>query len=86
AALRLQAAFVKTTDESDQLLMTKLQMALQSWLEDCAAARFDEPVPVAVLREAWLGLIDEKSLHQRFISGGVTFCTLMPMRALPYRV
>ena len=61
-------------------------MALQSWLEDCAAARFCEPVPVAVLREAWLGLIDEKSLHQRFISGGVTFCTLMPMRALPYRV
>ena len=86
AALRLQEAFFKTTDESDGLLLTKLQMALQSWLEDCAAARFGEPVPVAVLREAWLGLIDEKSLHQRFISGGVTFCTLMPMRALPYRV
>jgi exodeoxyribonuclease V gamma subunit len=83
---RLLQAFFKGADEAEQLTLGQLQTALQNWLEDCAVAQFAEPVPVAVVREAWLGLIDEKNLHQRFISGGVTFCTLMPMRALPYRV
>jgi exodeoxyribonuclease V gamma subunit len=86
AAPRLLQAFFKGADEAEQLTLGQLQTAMQNWLEDCAVAQFAEPVPVAVLREAWLGLADEKNLHQRFISGGVTFCTLMPTRALPYRV
>ncbi len=83
---RLLSAFFVATEEADQLTMAQLHSSLKAWLEDCATADFIDPVPVAILREAWLGPIDEKSLHQRFISGGVTFCTLMPMRALPYRV
>jgi exodeoxyribonuclease V gamma subunit len=47
---------------------------------------FDEPVPLAVMREAWLGGIDQPALNHQFVSGGVTFCTLMPMRAVPFRV
>src|SRR5471030_1016902 len=41
---------------------------------------------LAVLREAWLGALDEPTLTHQFVSGGVTFCTLMPMRAVPFRV
>jgi exodeoxyribonuclease V gamma subunit len=85
-AERLQHAFFKATEEDERLTLAQLHTALQRWLEDCAGAAFDDAVPVAILREAWLGPLDEKSLHQRFISGGVTFCTLLPMRALPYRV
>jgi exodeoxyribonuclease V gamma subunit len=66
--------------------MANLEHALQCWLEDCEAAGFAEALPVAVLREAWLGAIDQPTLAQRFVSGGVTFCTLMPMRAVPFRV
>ena len=43
-------------------------------------------MPLAVLREAWLGALDEPTLNHQFVSGGVTFCTLMPMRAVPFRV
>jgi exodeoxyribonuclease V gamma subunit len=85
-AEQLQHAFFKATEEDERLTLAQLHTALQRWQEDCAGAAFGDPVPVAILREAWLGPLDEKSLHQRFISGGVTFCTLMPMRALPYRV
>jgi exodeoxyribonuclease V gamma subunit len=85
-AERLLRAFFRSTDEDDRLTLAQLHNALQGWLEDCNGAAFDDPVPVAILREAWLGPLDEKALHHRFISGGVTFCTLMPMRALPYRV
>lgn len=85
-AERLLQAFFKPDEEDDRLTLAQLRTALPGWLVDCDASRFSEPVPVSVLREAWLAPLDEQALHQRFISGGVTFCTLMPMRALPYRV
>jgi exodeoxyribonuclease V gamma subunit len=85
-ARALLKAFFRAGDERDRLTLARLEEALQNWLDDCAAAGFDEPAPVAVLREAWLGAIDEPTLNQRFVSGGVTFCTLMPMRAIPYRM
>ncbi len=84
-ARHLLAAFFDAREERDRLTLASLDQALQCWLDDCDASRFAEPVPLAVLRESWLGAIDEPTLAQRFVSGGVTFCTLMPMRAVPFR-
>lgn len=82
----LLKSFFDAREERDILTVANLEQALQCWLEDCDTAGFAETLPVAVLREAWLGAIDEPTLAQRFVSGGVTFCTLMPMRAVPFRV
>jgi exodeoxyribonuclease V gamma subunit len=38
------------------------------------------------MREAWLQALRVPRLEQRFRAGGVTFCTLMPMRAIPFKV
>jgi exodeoxyribonuclease V gamma subunit len=78
--------FFRVTEERDHLTMAQISQSLHRWLEHCAHADFTDRVPVAILREAWLGPIDDKALHQHFMAGGVTFCTLMPMRAVPYRV
>ncbi|MYM34696.1 exodeoxyribonuclease V subunit gamma [Duganella sp. FT94W] len=85
-ARALLAAFFKSSEESDRLTLSQLNDALNKWLDTCDGARYDEAVPLAVLREAWLGLMDEPTLNHQFVSGGVTFCTLMPMRAVPFRV
>ncbi|MET3134103.1 exodeoxyribonuclease V gamma subunit [Oxalobacteraceae bacterium GrIS 1.11] len=85
-ARALLAAFFKAGDEGERLTLAQLEQALQGWLEICDSAAFAEPVPLAVLREAWLGALDEPTLNHQFVSGGVTFCTLMPMRAVPFRV
>ena len=85
-ARALLAAFFKSNEEGDRLTLAQLDDALNNWLETCEGAAFDEAVPLAVLREAWLGLLDEPTLNHQFVSGGVTFCTLMPMRAVPFRV
>ncbi|WP_443094121.1 exodeoxyribonuclease V subunit gamma [Pseudoduganella lutea] len=85
-ARALLAAFFDARDEADRLTMNELDATLNAWLETCDGAGFDEPVPLQVLREAWLGALDEPSLEHQFVSGGVTFCTLMPMRAVPFRV
>ncbi len=39
-----------------------------------------------MIREAWLGGLDQGGLNQRFLAGAVSFCTLMPMRAIPFRL
>ena len=85
-ARALLAAFFDAGDEGDRLTLGQLHDALQAWLETCESAEFDEAVPLAVLREAWLGALDEPTLNHQFVSGGVTFCSLMPMRAVPFRV
>ena len=85
-ARALLAAFFDASEEGDRLTLGQLQDALQNWLETCDHAEFAEAVPLAVLREAWLGALDEPTLNHQFVSGGVTFCSLMPMRAVPFRV
>ena len=85
-ARALLAAFFKAGEEGDRLTLAQLEQALQDWLETCEGAEFSGEVPLAVLREAWLGALDEPTLAHQFVSGGVTFCTLMPMRAVPFRV
>jgi exodeoxyribonuclease V gamma subunit len=85
-ARAMLAAFFDAAEEADRLTLGQLNEALQNWLETCENAGFAEAVPLAVLREAWLGALDEPTLNHQFVSGGVTFCTLMPMRAVPFRV
>ncbi|UVW27358.1 exodeoxyribonuclease V subunit gamma [Massilia sp. H6] len=85
-ARALLAAFFDPGVEADRLTLAQLDDALQCWLETVESAGFDEPVPLAVLREAWLAQLDQPTLNHQFVSGGVTFCTLMPMRAVPFRV
>ena len=85
-ARALLAAFMAPTDERERLALAAAQDALGAWLEACDSAGFDEPVPLAVMREAWLEGIDEPGLSRRFRAGGVTFCTLLPMRAVPFEV
>lgn len=81
----LQACFAPT-DEPDQEAVAALDAALSAWSQACAQAGFGDDVDVAVFRHAWLEALEVPSLNQRFRAGGVTFCTLMPMRAIPFEV
>ncbi|MDL2357850.1 MAG: exodeoxyribonuclease V subunit gamma, partial [Pseudomonadota bacterium] len=70
-ARALLAAFFDASEEADRLTLGQLNDALQGWLETCESAEFAEAVPLAVLREAWLGALDEPTLNHQFVSGGV---------------
>ncbi len=86
ACLRaLVPAMFGATDDVDRSVLAALDEALTRWLEACEAAGFDEPVALPVVREAWLSAVDEPG-GQRFKAGGVTFCTLLPLRAIPFEV
>jgi exodeoxyribonuclease V gamma subunit len=83
---RLLPQLFEAADDADRATLAALDDALAAWLQACEAAAFDEPVDLDVVREAWLGTVDEPSLSQRFRAGGVTFCTLLPLRAIPFEV
>lgn len=85
-ARRLVADFFDLKSDRDRMTQVRLETSLRNWSEHCELAGFDTPIGFDVACEAWLGPIDEASLSQRFVSGGVTFCTLMPMRAIPFKV
>ncbi len=86
ALLRAFFSSDATLEEADRITLGQLEDALQQWLLACEHAQFSETVALGVLREAWLSALDEPTLNHQFVSGGVTFCTLMPMRAVPFRV
>ena len=82
----LVADLFDASDDVERALLAALDTALASWLQACALAGFNEPVDLAVAREAWLQALDQPSVSQRFKAGGVTFCTLLPLRAIPFEV
>ncbi|MEY4561883.1 MAG: hypothetical protein RLZZ618_1160 [Pseudomonadota bacterium] len=85
-ARSLLSGLFAPTDEHERLSLGLLHEALTNWLDTCDTAGFDEALPLAAFREAWLQGLDEPTLGRRFLGGGVTFCTLMPMRSIPFEV
>lgn len=81
----LLAAMFQPREEQDRHALAALDQALGDWVRACDDAGFAQAVPLAVARSAWLEALKTPRLEQRFRAGGVTFCTLMPMRAIPFQ-
>lgn len=73
-------------DDADGYTLLRLDAALQAWLDTCAAVGLAQNLPLASVAEPWLAALDRPSLNQPFFAGAVTVATLMPMRAIPFRV
>ncbi|WP_432720790.1 exodeoxyribonuclease V subunit gamma [Jeongeupia wiesaeckerbachi] len=78
--------FFDADDGEDGFTLMRLDDLLQQWQDACAAARLTEALPLSVVRDYWLAQLDQSSLSQPFFAGAVTFATLMPMRAIPFRM
>lgn len=64
----------------------RIRRALERVAERAAAAGFVDPLPLeAFVRELEKELA-ESAATAGFLSAGVTFCALLPMRAIPFRV
>ncbi|WP_339649679.1 exodeoxyribonuclease V subunit gamma [Halopseudomonas pelagia] len=77
--------FFDAGSERDQYLLAQLQESLEQWLALCDAVGLQEALPLNVTAEAWLQGIGQDPLSQRFLAGAVNVCTLMPMRAIPFK-
>ena len=82
----LRDCFDTHGDENDTMRIGRLEDALDNWLDACQEASFTQTIPLAIVAEDWLQAIDQHHLSQRFMGGAVNFGTLLPMRAIPFRV
>ncbi|WP_119395698.1 exodeoxyribonuclease V subunit gamma [Salinibius halmophilus] len=80
----LRRFFAAEEDDESRLILT-LQNAAQQVLDACQAGHFEEPISLLVWREAWLNGVDQAGLSQKFLGGSITFSTLLPMRAVPFK-
>ncbi|UVL41159.1 exodeoxyribonuclease V subunit gamma [Pseudomonas sp. B21-040] len=86
--VRLQALvqlFFQASNEHDDYLLAQLEELRETWLDTCDSVGLHDELPLTVVREAWLAGLDQGRLSQRFLAGAVNFCTLMPMRAIPFK-
>ena len=77
--------FLPATRE-DQLTRHLMDMVLEDWQNACCDAGMEDPLTLPVVRDVVLGAMKDAGLSQRFLAGMVNFCTLMPMRAIPFKV
>ena len=49
-------------------------------------AQYQQAVPLSLLRDELASRLDQERISQRFLAGPVNFCTLMPMRSIPFKV
>ncbi|MDP2716573.1 exodeoxyribonuclease V subunit gamma [Rheinheimera sp.] len=73
------------SDEQDQLIYARLSQGLAQLVSAAHSGDFNGEVQLAVLRDAWLEQAGASGLSQRFLAGSLTFSTLMPMRAIPFK-
>jgi exodeoxyribonuclease V gamma subunit len=63
---------------------------LRSILEDMpkkeALSGFEKTIKIEVAKSYLEGLLEDEHLRRGFISGGVTFCAMLPMRSIPFKV
>ena len=86
AARDLLEALVLASDESERQALAAMHDGLAQWLQDCECAGFEQEIALEVFAQAWLDRIDDTSVAGRFLAGGVTFCSLLPLRAIPFQV
>lgn len=72
-------------DGSENTALSIWQEALSDLTTHTGLANFDQPFGLTVLRD-WLKRRLMLSVDAGFLNGGVTFCAMVPMRNLPFRV
>jgi len=72
--------------EEDDAFPTLLSKHMEAVCDEWQHAQFDHCIDVNVLKQLLIPRLQEAQGSQRFLAGKVNFCTLMPMRSVPFKV
>jgi exodeoxyribonuclease V gamma subunit len=73
-------------DEDEELDLQAIRQALRQLGQSATQAGFDEPVRLEIITSGLRRSLETPEWSMRFLSGGVTFCALLPMRSIPFEV
>jgi len=73
-------------DQEEEALLQPLRQSLDQLRSDAEDAGFDGPLGLDVLRAELASWLEGGPQAQRFLTGRVTFCNMVPLRSIPARV
>ncbi|GAA3912543.1 exodeoxyribonuclease V subunit gamma [Luteimonas lutimaris] len=73
-------------DPADARTLARLRKALGDFAHGAAEAGFDAPVTHAVVRDHLLADLHDADARAPFLSGGICFGRMVPMRLIPFQV
>ncbi len=79
----LETFFQPAESEVQELVL--IRSTLRALASQAAEAGYAEPVDLAVMVESLNQMLEEDRVGSGFITGGVTFCALKPMRSIPFK-
>ncbi|MFC0226242.1 exodeoxyribonuclease V subunit gamma [Serratia aquatilis] len=82
---QLLETFFKADDETEEALAL-IEEQWQKVNGFGLDARYPDAVPLTLLRDELAARLDQQRISQRFLAGQINFCTLMPMRSIPFKV
>lgn len=74
--------------ESDEETELVLALIIQQWqkvIENGLKAQYQNEIPLVLIRDELTVRFDDEKISQRFLAGSINFCTLMPMRSIPFK-
>lgn len=83
---RLLDDLFRTDDAAEGLHLEQIRDALGELVAEHEAVGAAGELPVEVIHEVLASRLRGTGTSQRFLTGAVNVCTLMPMRAVPFRV
>ncbi|SMC71998.1 DNA helicase/exodeoxyribonuclease V, gamma subunit [Desulfocicer vacuolatum DSM 3385] len=78
--------FFMPGDSGEHLFLSHVNDVLVAWETACDTGDFYLDLELPVVRDHVMSAMTESSTSQRFLAGKVNFCTMMPMRAIPFKV
>lgn len=73
-------------EDEEERVGRLIREQLEQWYQQLIEASFDDPLNIKVVRDYLQQKFGGESVSQRFLAGQVNFCTLMPMRSIPFSV
>lgn len=73
-------------DSPDAALLQRLRKHINALADSAAEADFNAPVELPLIREQLLADLDSEDARAPFLSGGVCFGRMVPMRLIPFQV
>ncbi|WP_369600091.1 exodeoxyribonuclease V subunit gamma [Hahella sp. SMD15-11] len=80
----LQDLYAETPDTGAS--WQQIRDALRAWVQAVQRAGVSAPLPLAVVRAALRRSLGDHQVQGGYLAGRVTFCSLVPLRSVPFRI
>lgn len=83
---RITSMFFEPTSNQEASAIDVIKRSTSRLVESTSTAKYYSEVSFRVISHELIQQLSSEQLSQRFLAGQLNFCTLMPMRSIPFKV